>query len=128
MQHVVEAIQVGVDDLVPILRRQCREGAITGDAGIADHAVVRAVRFDIGLQRGACGLAVGYVERQHAGLLAQGLDLGHHGLCLFHAAAAMHHHVEAVARDAQRDGPADTPAGAGHQHASIPCHACPLSR
>ena len=32
------------------------------------------------------------------------------------------------ARQAQRDGPADAPAGAGHQHASIPCHACPLSR
>ena len=32
----------------------------------------------------------------------------------------MHHHVEAIARDAQRDGPADAPAGAGHQHASIP--------
>ncbi|MNI31185.1 hypothetical protein D3C73_850600 [compost metagenome] len=82
----------------------------------------------IRFQRSARGGTVGHVEGQHAGLLAQRLDIVGHCLCFFHTAAAMHHHVEAIARDTQRNGPADAPARAGHQHAWIPCHACPLSR
>jgi len=128
MQHVVEAVQVGVDDLVPVFGRQRRKCAVAGDAGIAHHAVVRAVRLDIGLQCAACGIPVGHIERQHAGLPAQCLDFVHHCLRLVHAAAAVHGYIEPIARDAQRDGPADAPAGAGDQHAPIPCHACPLSR
>ncbi len=128
VQHVVEAVQVGVDDRIPILGRHRREGAIAGGGGIADHPVIRAVRFDVRFQRGTRGIAVADVEHEHPGLSAQRLDLGHHGLCFLDAAAAMHHHIEAVARATQRHGTADAPAGAGHQHGQIPCHASPLSR
>ncbi|MNV39820.1 hypothetical protein D3C71_1314110 [compost metagenome] len=113
---------------VPVFGGHGRERAVARDAGVADHAIVSAVRLHIGLQRRARGVTVGHVEHQHAGLSAQRLDVGDHRLCFLDAAAAMHHHIETIARDAQRDGAADAPAGAGHQHGQIPCHASPLSR
>ncbi|MNV82093.1 hypothetical protein D3C71_1758070 [compost metagenome] len=117
-----------MDDRIPILGRHRREGAVAGDAGIADHPVIGAVLGDVRFQRSARSIPVGHIEHQYPGLPAQRLDLGHHGLCVFDAAAAMHHHVEAVARATQRHGTADATAGAGHQHGQIPCHASPLSR
>ena len=53
MRHVEHARQVGVDDLMPLLRRHLVKRCIAGDAGVVDQDVDRA---KIGLDlRDACG-------------------------------------------------------------------------
>ena len=34
LEHVVKAVEIGVDDAVPVLVRQGRKGPVTGDASV----------------------------------------------------------------------------------------------
>src|SRR5690606_34700823 len=115
LQDVVETIQVGAHDLVPVLVGQRGEGAVTGQPGVAYHPVVSAVGVHVAFQDGPAGGAVGDVELQHPRLLAQPPDFAGDGLCLGTTAAAVQNQVEACAGQAQGDGSADAPARTGDQ-------------
>ena len=108
-----------MDDGVPLFAGHRRERVVAGDAGIADHAVIRAMGGDVGLDGGGAAGAVGDVEFQHTGSSSERLDLGDDGIGEVAAAAAMHGDVEAIAGEPQRDRAADAAAGAGDEDAAI---------
>src|SRR3546814_5695362 len=62
---------MGAQDHAPVVARQRRKRAVARDAGIADHAVVRTVRLDVGADRHGCRIAVGDIEYQLTRLPAE---------------------------------------------------------
>ena len=73
------------------------------------------MRFNIRFQHAAAFGAVGHVKPQHPRLPPQRTDLFRHRLGLRHAAAAVHHNVEAVLRQGQSRRTANTAGGAGDE-------------
>ena len=120
MQHIVEAVEIRAQNRVPVFVGERRKCAIPRHAGVADHAVIRAMGRDI---RGDCGSAVRAVrdvEAQDARRQAAGV---HDGGARFFGGrqvfAAMQDHLKAAGRQAFGNGAADAPAGAGHQDAAV---------
>src|SRR5450830_815656 len=132
VQHVVKAVQIGLEDTVPILAGDGRESIVARDACIADHAVIGAVLFDVAQQDFCCLHAFRNVELQDARGATHRFDVLGHCLGGIAPAVAVQDDVIAIARQAQCDGFADAPAGAGDQDgfprcACVTCHAS-LSR
>ena len=115
MQHVVEAVQIGAQYAVPILVFQRGEGIVAREPRIQHHAVIRAMRFNIRFQHAAAFGAVGHVKLQYPCLPPQRADLFRHRFGIRHAAAAVHHNVEAVLCQGQSGRTADAAGGAGDE-------------
>src|SRR5690606_2920994 len=62
VEHVVKGVEVGVDDVIPVVPSEGRKGAVTDNAGIAHHAVRGAVGFNIGFEYGAALPSVSHIE------------------------------------------------------------------
>ncbi len=111
---VVEvALEVDVDDRVPLLLGHLPDDAVPGDAGVADQNVEAAERLEHPRHH---GLGVGvarHVGLDRQTLATQLLDLGHDRLGLVVVASVVDRHVGALARQLERDRPADAEAAAG---------------
>ena len=66
MEHVIERIEIGMHDRIPILARHRWKGVVPADSGIADHAVWAAVFFDVGQKDAGAFRAIGDIEHQYA--------------------------------------------------------------
>jgi hypothetical protein len=73
--HVVEAVEAGVEYLVPIFVRKRDEGVVARDACVDHHGVIGAVLRHVGLERGLRRGAVLDVELQNGGVADLGGDL-----------------------------------------------------
>ena len=64
MNNIIETVEVGVDDAIPVLVAERRKRAIAGYPGIADHAIPCAKGADFLFQNLAALLAVAHVKGQ----------------------------------------------------------------
>ena len=67
LHDIVETIETGIQNLVPFGVGKRGESVVPCHAGVADNAVVGAVRLQIALERVAGRGTVGDVELQHRG-------------------------------------------------------------
>ncbi len=65
LEHVVETVEVGTDDAVPLVVFHGGEGVVRGDSGIQHDPVGRALFGDPILERRARRGAIGDVELQN---------------------------------------------------------------
>ena len=64
-RHIEQRVEIGVDHLIPLVRRHLVEHAVLGDAGIVDQYVDRPeLRLD-GLEIGRAGLVVADIPFAH---------------------------------------------------------------
>jgi hypothetical protein len=118
MRHVEDAVEVGADDLVPLLARHLVEHGVAGDAGIVDQHVDRA---EIGLHLGDAGRAGVVVgDRPLVGLDA---GLGGEFLRRLVIAGIVRRDLVAGILQRDRDRRADAARTAGDQCNT--CHAIP---
>ena len=116
VHDVVETVQARFQHDVPVFVGQGGEGGIARYTRAQDDAVVRAVRFNVGFELRAAGIAVAHVELQDVGSAALRLNVGHDGLGLFAAAAAMDRDVEPVRCQLVGDRAANATACARHKN------------
>ena len=121
LRHVEGAVEVHLDDGVPVDRAHAVEDAVAQDAGVVDHAVDAAEvvdrRLDDALGALRVGDAVAVGHRRAAGLL----DLADHlirdrdvgALALGRAAEIVDHHLGALGGGQHGDLPPDAPPRAG---------------
>ena len=121
-KHVVKAVQIGAQHVIPLGIFHGGKGVIAGDAGVQHHAIISAVGGHIGFQSRAAAVAVGDVEADQptngpgmADILQGGLTSGFVGM-------VMHDNAKAVAGEAEGDGAADALAGTCHQDGSVQDH------
>jgi hypothetical protein len=118
VKHVVEAVEVGAQNGIPIVARECRENIVPMDAGVAYDAVVGTVCRDVGFEHGARGAAIRDVELQHAGTAACALDLFRGAARSVVVGVIVHRDGESIVREARGDRGADAFARAGDEHGS----------
>ena len=133
------ALEVDLDDRVPLLLGHVHEHAVAQDAGVVDEHVEAAERLDGGVDEALGALPVGDVVAVGDGLAAHRLDLvddvlrraGRLTRAVHLAAEVVHHDLGPVRRQHQRVLAADAPARAGHDRDSSltqPRHWCPPCR
>ena len=129
---VVSAVQMHLDDSIPLIDTHFVKKAVAQNAGVVDHAVNLPERIHRrgDNPRGArrIGHAVGVGHR----IAASRLDLGHHflrraGITAFTrngCADIVHHHLRALRRERQRHVAPDAAARAGNDHHLSFDHLC----
>ncbi|MNY14570.1 hypothetical protein D3C86_1477530 [compost metagenome] len=101
---------------VPLFVGEGGKGAVTDDAGIADHTVIGAVFGHVGLQPRAATLAIGDVELDQAPLPTGRLQAGQRRLGTGAVAVVVHHDEKTVGGQLEGDGAAYPLAGARDQY------------
>jgi hypothetical protein len=115
IQYIVEAIEIGFQNTVPVFTRHGGKGMVAGNAGVADDAVIGTMKCHVLLQDvGALGTFTD-IELQHPRAATHGAD----GLGDFvggsAALMAMQHDLIAILCQTQGDGFANAAAGTGDQ-------------
>lgn len=75
MNNVIEAVQIGVDNAVPVALSQGGKRAVADNARVADNAVVGAELLDIPLNLFATLLPLADVKTQEAAIASRTLNL-----------------------------------------------------
>ena len=110
-----------MDDIIPLVVGECREGPVTHDAGIADHAVVSAVLLDVGFKACVAQLAIADIKLDEAPAATQGGDLVKGRLRPLQVAVVVDDYGETVGRQLEGDGAANSLAGAANQYGRAHC-------
>ena len=106
-------LEMDVEDVVPLLVGHVLDGAVPGEAGVVDDDVEAAEGLDRGADEAVAEIRRGHVAGADRGRAAEVSD-GGGGLLGGSGVEVVDHDAGALARQLERDGPADAPARPRH--------------